>query len=237
MRPAPVSALLCAACLAASAAGPLSPRLVCDGTPFDFGERPNTGAVEHDFLLRNEGQLSAEITNVRSSCGCTVATMSDAERVIRPGGTGTVHVVFSLAGRTGPQNKVVTVESNDPHRRSLALQLVGTAVQPVTANPPAILFSSVPPDAGVQEKAVVLSANEPFRVFSADGASAAFAFRRAEDDPGGDADAHRWIVSFDPREAEADGAGRFRSSVDFATSAGPLHVAIAGSFARQDGGR
>lgn len=228
--------LVCLFSLAAAAA-PLSPRLVCDGTPFDFGEAPNTGKVEHDFLLRNEGELSAEITNVRSGCGCTVATLSEADRVIRPGGTGTVHVVFDLAGRTGPQNKVVTVESNDPHRRSLALQLVGTAVQPVTASPPALLFSSLPPDADVREKSVVLSANEPFRVFSADTASPAFALRRAEDDPDGDALSHRWIVSFDPREAETDAAGRFRSAAEFATSAGPLRVAIAGSFAQGDGGR
>lgn len=228
--------LVCLFSLAAAAA-PLSPRLVCEGTPFDFGEAPNTGKVEHDFLLRNEGELSAEISNVKSSCGCTVATLSGEDRVIRPGGTGTVHVVFDLAGRTGPQNKVVTVESNDPHRRSLALQLVGTAVQPLTASPPAVLFSSLPPDAGVQEKSLVLSADKPFRVFTAEPATAAFALRRAEDDPDGEALSHRWLVSFDPREAEPDAAGRFRSAAEFATSAGPLRVAIAGSFAQEDGGR
>ena len=214
-----------------AAAAPLSPRLVCDGTPWDFGTRRNTEEVVHDFILRNEGELSAEIKSVRSSCGCTVASMSDAGRIIRPGGTGTVHVVFNLAGRTGPQNKVVTVESNDPHRRSLALQLTGTAVQPVTASPPAVIFPSLPPDAGEREKSVVLSGDEPFRVFSAECADPAFSVLRADDDPDGEADAHRWRIVLDPQRVGRDGAGRFRTAVEFATSAGPLRVAVAGSFA------
>jgi hypothetical protein len=220
-----------------AAAAPLSPRLVCDGTPWDFGTRRNTEEVVHDFILRNEGELSAEIKSVRSSCGCTVASMSDAGRIIRPGGTGTVHVVFNLAGRTGPQNKVVTVESNDPHRRSLALQLTGTAVQALTASPPAVLFSSLPPDSPAQERMVVLSAEEPFRVFSAESDNPAFALARAEDDPDGDADAHRWRIVLDPREIVPDGAGRFRSAANFATSLGPLRVAIAGSFVQPEGAR
>jgi len=231
MRVFPACLLAAAVALSARAAV-ISPRLVCPDTPFDFGERRNTGQVEHDFLLVNEGQLSAEIRDVRSGCGCTVATLSDADRVIPPGGTGTVHVVFTLAGRTGPQNKVVVVESNDPRRRSLPLQLVGTAVQPVSATPPAVLFSFLPPDAGEQEKAVVLTGDEPFRVFGATADDEAFSLLRAEDDPEGEADAHRWKIVLDPKRISPDGAGRFRSAVHFDTSAGPLRVAVAGSFVR-----
>ena len=47
-----------------------------DSTDFDFGSIPQGEAVSHTFLFTNNGNEAIEISNVSTSCGCTVAEYS-----------------------------------------------------------------------------------------------------------------------------------------------------------------
>lgn len=142
-----------------------APKLVCDEPAFDFGTMDNSQAVEHTFVLRNEGDLTLEITQVRPSCGCTVASIS--ERSVPPGGESRVTARLSLAGRTGPQHKAIVVESNDPQKPQFTLSLAGVAGVALDVQPPRVILGQVPagtkPSASIQ---VTGSGTTPFSVAS-----------------------------------------------------------------------
>ncbi len=82
-------------------------------------QRPvqDVGAVEkgeqitHDFVIRNEGSATLEITEVKPSCGCTVA---EYPRTIEPGASGTIRSVVETKDFKGPIAKSVAVFTNDP---------------------------------------------------------------------------------------------------------------------------
>jgi len=129
------------------AANQHAPKLVCEQPNFNFGERQNTTEVEHIYILKNTGDLSAEIKQVRPSCGCTIASVSD--RIVAPGGETKVQTKLSLQGRQGVQHKTIVIESNDPVNPSLTLTLEGTAVVEVKTEPSQLFFGRVKSDSVV----------------------------------------------------------------------------------------
>jgi len=164
-------AVLCAAVLSAGLsahAGQPAPKLVCDEPVFDFGSVAGTAPVEHDYVIRNEGDLSLEIRSVRASCGCTAVNASQS--VVRPGETATIHATFTTANRSGTQIKTITVASNDPETPNAVLTLRGTIVKPLAANPAAVYFGRLS-DPAAAAREIVLSASQPFTVVSAATAS------------------------------------------------------------------
>ncbi len=148
-----------------------APRLVCDAPEFDFGVVDNSQNVEHTFLLRNEGNLTLEISQVRPACGCTVANIS--ERNVPAGGETKISTKLSLAGRQGQQHKAITVESNDPQQPRFMLTLKGTAGTAVDVQPSRLMQSQLPP--GSQPTGTVQitgMAGTPFKVLAVDSSSA-----------------------------------------------------------------
>lgn len=140
-----------------------APQLVCDAPDFDFGTIDNSQTVEHTYVLRNTGDLSLEITQARPSCGCTVASIS--ERTVAPGAESRITARLSLAGRQGPQHKVITVESNDPKQPQFALTLRGVAGVALDVQPPRIMQGQL--TAGTQptnEVMVTGQADTPFQI-------------------------------------------------------------------------
>ena len=135
-----ILALALATGLAAGAEAP-APKAVCPEPVYDFGALDNAETVEHDYVIRNEGQLSLQITGVKASCGCTAVRSS--QDIIAPGQEGFIHATFSLQGRVGDQLKTITVTCNDPQSPTLLLQLRGTAVQALRAVPSSVFFGRV----------------------------------------------------------------------------------------------
>ena len=88
------------------------------GAKIEFKDKDNTidyGKVtkEEDSGLRvfeftNTGDAPLIITNVQSSCGCTVP--SKPTEPIQPGKTGKIEVKYNM--NPGPIRKTITVESN-----------------------------------------------------------------------------------------------------------------------------
>lgn len=127
--------------LAMPAAWAQTPRLVVDQPVYDFGESDNSQVIEHTFTLRNEGDATLHITQTRSSCGCTVAQLSAQE--IEPGQSATLTGRFNLAGRSGRQQSVITVTTDDPQNPSQQLSMQGDVSQPVTIRPARIFFGQL----------------------------------------------------------------------------------------------
>ncbi|HEX8506371.1 MAG TPA: DUF1573 domain-containing protein [Hymenobacter sp.] len=92
-------------------AGPVAgPAITFEESKYDFGSVAQGGVVDHTFKFKNTGTAPLVISNIGTSCGCTVPEWTKTP--ILPGKTGTIAAHFNSAGKIGMQNKVLTVESN-----------------------------------------------------------------------------------------------------------------------------
>jgi len=66
--------------------------------------------VSYTYSVRNVGEAPLIIQNAQPSCGCTVPDWTKTP--IPPGRTGFVKAEFDTHGKTGIQNKTITVTSN-----------------------------------------------------------------------------------------------------------------------------
>lgn len=88
------------------------------GAKIEFKDKDNTvdyGKVYRDtdsgmrtFEFKNTGDAPLIITNVQSTCGCTIPTKPTEP--IMPGKTGKIDVKYNMS--PGPIRKTITVESN-----------------------------------------------------------------------------------------------------------------------------
>ncbi len=75
----------------------------------DFGKIPQGKPVTHEFEFTNVGSEPIIISDVRPSCGCSVAEFTKTP--VKPGETGKVTVKFDAAVRS-PFTKNFVVRSN-----------------------------------------------------------------------------------------------------------------------------
>ncbi len=78
-------------------------------TQYDFGTIEKGSPVTHSFEFRNSGDAPLLITNVKTSCGCTVSAYP--KEPIMPGDSEKIKVTYNAA-KSGLFNKKVTVYSN-----------------------------------------------------------------------------------------------------------------------------
>jgi hypothetical protein len=76
---------------------------------FDFGEIPFEKPIQADFTFTNPGMIPLIISDVRTSCGCTVADYP--KKPVGSGSSGTITVTFD-AKSPGYFAKTITVFSN-----------------------------------------------------------------------------------------------------------------------------
>jgi len=112
------------------------------GAKIEFKDKDNTidyGTVTKDsdsgirtFEFKNTGDAPLIITNVQSTCGCTVPTKPTEP--IMPGKTGKIDVKYNM--NPGPIRKTITVESNAVNYEGgkIPLKIKGTVVIPEQVN-------------------------------------------------------------------------------------------------------
>ena len=76
----------------------------------DFGKVIQGEKVSYGFKFKNTGKSDLVISQVNTSCGCTVPKFS--KEPIKPGEEQVITVKFDSKGRKGIQNKSITVLSN-----------------------------------------------------------------------------------------------------------------------------
>jgi len=87
-----------------------APVMSFENTSHDFGQVTDGEKVSYDFKFKNTGKSPLIISNALASCGCTVP---DYPRYpVAPGKEGMISVIFDSAGKSGIQDKVVTLTSN-----------------------------------------------------------------------------------------------------------------------------
>jgi hypothetical protein len=132
----------------------------------DFGVVTKGEVIKADFVIRNTGTAPLEITQVRPTCGCTVAKH---DRVIAPGATGTIHAEVETASFSGPNSKAVLVFSNDPDNPQVNLVVKFDARAFVEVYPRPLLSFNVLQGEPATDKVVVATADgSPLRITGAD---------------------------------------------------------------------
>ena len=76
----------------------------------DFGKIKQGDKVTYEFKYVNTGKSPLIISDAYATCGCT--TPEIAKEPIQPGASSTVKVTFNSAGKSGLQDKLITVVAN-----------------------------------------------------------------------------------------------------------------------------
>jgi hypothetical protein len=76
----------------------------------DFGKIPQGKPVSYEFTFTNTGNEPLIISNVESSCGCTVPKYTNTP--VLKGKTGSITVTFNAASVQPSFAKAVTIKSN-----------------------------------------------------------------------------------------------------------------------------
>ncbi len=118
------------------------PVLQFDKKTHDFGLIPSDSKVAFSWSFRNVGDAPLKIIGTRPQCGCT-ATVQD-DRLIPPGGTGSLEITFDPAGLSGSIRKSLAVQTNEISERRTLLEIMAT-VTPVERN---VRDGEHPPTAG-----------------------------------------------------------------------------------------
>lgn len=88
---------------------PNAPIIKFDKEVHDYGEIEQNANGQCEFKFTNEGKEPLILSNVRSSCGCTVPEWP--RNPIMPGQSDVIKVKYDTK-RVGPINKTITVYSN-----------------------------------------------------------------------------------------------------------------------------
>ncbi len=99
------------------------PQIEFDSTTIDYGTIENGSNGERVFSFTNTGNADLIITNVKSSCGCTIP--KKPEDPIAPGESSEIVVRYDT-NRVGPFRKTITVSTNQENDPIIALKIKGT---------------------------------------------------------------------------------------------------------------
>jgi hypothetical protein len=110
-RVALLAALLAATAVAQNAP---APKIVLQPTSWDFGQVWQEEQQSFTLTVKNEGNADLLISEVRTTCGCTVA--QPERTTVPPGQTTTVKVQYDTQGKQGDVSSKVIVLCNDPRR-------------------------------------------------------------------------------------------------------------------------
>ena len=88
----------------------LKPTMDFKDTVYDFGTIHQSEKVTHEFSFVNGGKTPLIITNASGSCGCTVPEYPHDP--LAPGKSAVIKVTFNSAGKSGHQEKSVSIHTN-----------------------------------------------------------------------------------------------------------------------------
>jgi len=78
-----------------------------------FGDVKQGPQLTGEFEFTNTGTSLLVIKKIQPACGCT-GVIADEKKEFQPGESGKIKFTFNTEGRTGVNEKAITVETNDP---------------------------------------------------------------------------------------------------------------------------
>lgn len=99
----------------------------------DYGTVTKGGNGDCEFVFTNTGKEPLILSNVQTSCGCTVPVWP--KDPILPGKTGTIKVTYTKMNIVGTISKQITVYSNGSNG-TVVLSIKGTVVESTDTSSP-----------------------------------------------------------------------------------------------------
>jgi Protein of unknown function (DUF1573) len=122
---------------------PIFAQLKWDEPQQKLSVKPGDKAVTATYRFTNESASPVTIVDVRSSCGCTTATL--AKRTYAPGESGEIDAKLNFAGHTGHQEKWIYVTTNSSGTEPTLLTLA----------------VDIPPDIAIEPQFVMWRIGDP----------------------------------------------------------------------------
>jgi len=85
-------------------------QLKFDEAAFDFGKIKVGDKVTHEYKFTNTGTMPVIISDSYATCGCTKPEWPKTP--VKPGESGVIKVTFNSEGKSGLQDKQVTIVAN-----------------------------------------------------------------------------------------------------------------------------
>jgi len=104
-----------------------APTIYFSETEHDFGKVNEGDKVNYTFNFANKGTSELTIKDIKTSCGCTAALLSQDN--LAPGQEGTLKVELNTQNRSGKMSRTVTISSNDPKDPSKVLTIYADVVK------------------------------------------------------------------------------------------------------------
>lgn len=126
-----------------------APKIVFEPEKLDIGKLADIEKSGGTFIVKNAGDAVLILTGLGSSCGCTEPRIAGQQvaggktpapiRVeIAPGDSTTIEVSYNPLGKQDQDIQKITVQSNDPARPSVELELIAH-VEPLVRVDPRVL--------------------------------------------------------------------------------------------------
>jgi hypothetical protein len=200
----------------------------------DFGVVPKGEKLKAVFEVKNTGNAPLEITQVRPTCGCTVA--EKPAQPIPPGGSAKVVAEVETKDFSGPISKAVLVFSNDPANSQVNLVIKAEVKSFIEVLPrPQILFRSLLQGEPTEEKLKLVSGDgSDFKVVSIDTGGGPFetSFRQLPDaERVADRKGSQWEVTIRVPAAAPEGLLNHKVTVKTSAAKAPeVTITIAGAI-------
>jgi hypothetical protein len=112
------------------------------------GNDVNWGSVSHkdnplskEITIKNIGNETLEISEVKPSCGCTTAPLEKDK--LEPGEETVLPIKLKISGNAGKVTKTIRVTSNDPENNQLLIRLNADVVRALVVDPTFIGFKDL----------------------------------------------------------------------------------------------
>ncbi|RPI77046.1 MAG: DUF1573 domain-containing protein [Planctomycetaceae bacterium] len=112
------------------------PKAVLDRTEFDFGRMEVGEELEHDFVIRNEGEADLELVQGDTTCQCTISQL-EGDR-IPAGQSAKITLRWHPTQQSDTFEKGAEIRTNDPQNSSIHLKIIGMVAPRFVTNPPEI---------------------------------------------------------------------------------------------------
>ena len=103
-----------------------------------FTVKPSDATVVAKYRFTNAGTEPVTIDSVRTSCGCTTATLTKKEYL--PGESGEIEARFEVGGRVGHQEKAILVTTKDSPQAPAVLRLIVNIPESVKITPEMVFW-------------------------------------------------------------------------------------------------
>jgi len=98
------------------------------GEQWDFGAIKEGEVKKHDFTLKNDLEKTLNITEVSTSCGCTLSKVEKTR--LLPGESTNIEVLFDSKGYSGKTKQFIYVSTDNPDNPIIRFIIVAEVIKP-----------------------------------------------------------------------------------------------------------